>query len=283
MARISRLDKRRQIVHWVSSSIANFRTKITERYKLPLWHWWRNRNDICVFFGLYHRKDFYRFICHRGERRVLWCGGDIINLKTGYSGKLWKYIIPLFKATHYCENGVEQTVLDGMGISARILPQFFDDPKNYDVATPTANIQVYLTAHPYRETEYGLQWIAALAQRFPDITFHIYGVMGESFEDNVVWHGAVGAEDFDRQIKNFHAALRLNEFDGFAETLAKSALMGQQPISTIYYPYIKNARPIRGLINALEDLKKLQYPNLEAREYYLKLFQDNYETLIETR
>ena len=64
----------------------------------------------------------------------------------------------------------------------------------------------------------------------------------------------------------------MNDFDGFAEVLAKSVLMGQYPISRIAYPFIDYAKDISSLIALLNDLHNKKEPNLEGRKYWLREF-----------
>lgn len=119
--------------------------------------------------------------------------------------------------------------------------------------------EVFLTAHPGREDEYGIPIVNRIAPQCPDVTFHIYGVEGISF-GNVFYHGKIAPHEFNNLIKHQHA-LRLNRFDGFAETLAKSITSGNYPISYIPYPFLDTFETDEELITLLCQLKEKKVPN----------------------
>ena len=252
--------------HRVSSSISNWRNKIEKRYGLPTVNWPIFENTL--FFGLYHPLDYLRFLLCRGKRKVFWAGSDILALeKTTY----WKRIIARINAEHICENYVEQQKLREMGIKARVQPICLSTPYPELSYRWTEDAHVYLTMRKGSEDAYGRGIIVKIASKFPNITFHLYGcycMVGKN--KNIIWHGIVSEEEFNKDIKNYHACIRLNKHDGFGDALAKSCLMGQWPISAIAYPYTSHAPNLKTLIGALEDLKDKKTPNCEGRAYWLR-------------
>lgn len=250
----------------VSSSIANFREKLVDRMGMEEWTWRDQKEDV-MFFGMYHIGDYVRLDWAKGRRIVFWTGGDIINL-----GKttVWKYLIKNIDAEHVCENDVEKIELAKYGIDAEVKPAMFDNPDNFQISyNQSNNPHVYINAHPEYEEQYGVNVIEGIASVVPDVTFHIYGVEG-STRGNIVYHGTVPTEQFDNELHGYHAGLRLNDFDGFGEVLAKSLLLGQWPISRISYPYIDHAKDTTDLINLLRDLKNKKKPNFEGEKYWRK-------------
>ena len=193
--------------------------------ELPAWKLGISAFRPALFIGLYHPLDWLAFLLHRGARTAVWCGGDVLAVQ---ERPRWGRLLTRAKGVrHICENGVEQKALSQLGIGAEILPLIFT-PFVFGESPfiPSTQPQVYLTAHPGREKEYGVPLLAAVAQLLPDFTFHIYGVRGAGTEPpNVQFHGAVGEGRFNEEIRRYHGAIRLNAFDGFAETLAKSALL----------------------------------------------------------
>lgn len=280
----------------VSSSIAPFREKAeeiwgVERYKFP--------QDIfqpTVFFGLYHSFDWLRFILHRGKRYVLWGGGDLVNVRKQYAfndGKAlwlsiltswipWGWIFQIFKAEHFVqsgaehfvENDIEQRGLSFLGIKSKVRPSFLGDISKYPVSFKSSKKpHVFSTGWDKQEGEYGLSYIVdRLAAKVPEVTFHIYGVNWKWMikNPNVVMHGRVPSSQFDKEIKKYQGALRLNKHDGFAETIAKSILIGQYPISRIKYPMIDSYKTEEELIKLLKGLKNKKKPNYKAREFWQK-------------
>ena len=276
------MEKKRISVLRISSSIINFREKLLERFELKEWVWFEDRNKNLVFFGMYHWGDYIRFLWHQGIRSrdkiqqrttIFWCGSDILNLK-----KCSIYLFPFFrKARNICENEVEKLELAKYGITAEIYPmcfEVFDEIKESYKHSDFPN--VYLCCHSGYKEEYGVNYIEGLASVIPEVIFHIYGMYGISNNQNVIYHGVVTNELFNEEIKNYQAGLRLNDFDGFSEVLAKSILMGQWPISRISYPYIDYAKDTISLINLLKDLKNKKRPNTEGREYWYKQLKRNF-------
>ncbi len=199
---------------------------------------------------------------------VFWAGGDIKQLK---KRKFWRMILPFNKTKHVCENAVEQKMLKEIDISAIVQPCLVDDLNEFGISfKPSKAPDVYLTINDGREKEYGIEFIEeTLAPAVPDVTFHVFGVNVEyASRDNVVYHRRVPGEVFNEKIKQYQGALRLNVFDGFAEPLAKSAIMGQYPISAIAYPHITHTPTLRTLIKALNELKNKKEPNYEAVAYW---------------
>lgn len=231
---------------------------------------------------MYHILDVLRLVWHRGYKNVFWAGSDIKNLN-------W-FTAQLVRCAdkHVCENSTEHAVLLRLGINAEIRQMFFDDASQFKVSfKPSTRPHVYLTCHPGRHKEYGVDLIESIAHKVLHVTFHVYGIRRPYHEiwhdpltgevhnlyyycpENVVYHGKVSNKQFNEEIQNYQAALRLNEFDGFSETIAKSLLMGQYPISRIGgYPLVPTFFEETGLLNCLEKLSEYTKPNQAARDYW---------------
>lgn len=226
-----------------------------------------------VFFGCYGLPDFYAIWRHKGERHVLWAGSDIRHLRDNYwledGGGIridnkgmceWldKYCM------NWCENEVEWHALKELGIKSKICPSFLGNVNDYKVSFKQGN-KVYASVSGDNFELYGWDKIERLAPEYPQITFHLYGNTGEwkTEHKNVIVHGRVPKEVMNAEIKEMQGGLRLVEFDGFSEILAKSILWGQYPVSLIRYPYMLSLKD-------LATLPDKSVPNLEGRDYYLK-------------
>ena len=251
---------------YISSSISNFEGKLKRKFGIPKWHWLKSRKKRAVFFGLYNTVDYCRFLWHSGERTVFWCGSDILNLE---KRELWQGVLNIPRATHICENGVEHGALALMGIQSEVRPCLFEPLSDTGIHySHSETPHVFLTCHKGREEEYGVNTVLNMAPLVPEVTFHIYGIEGEDTA-NVRYHGRVPNERFNEEIKEYQAALRLNEFDGFAETLAKSIILGQWPITKIYYTGMTYVETKEDLVVALRDLKT-KYESNPSRSYWLE-------------
>lgn len=249
-----------------SSSIYPFEAKALKTWKIENY----NQDLKCplVYFGMYHKGDYDSLFAHLGPTAILWAGSDITVLK----GHKWIQRMIRWKGSdHYCENEVEQVELKEMGIEAKVRPSFLEDVNDWPVSfKATTPLKVFMTGHPDREHEYGFTIVKLLAQKFPDIEFHIYGAKVGIGMENVIEHGKVPEEQFNREIREYHCGFRPNKHDGCSEIMVKSILMGQYPITRIQYDGVWNYKDAADLIRLFEFLKKKKEPNLTVRELWIK-------------
>lgn len=254
----------------ISSSIANFQEKILKRYKARLWHPLWDVFKPVMFFGLYHWLDYLLYAWHRGDKKVVWCGSDILHLA---DRPLGNFLIKLFAADHICENEKEQDTLAAFGIIARGHYNFYGNPNDYPVSfSPSKTPHVFMHCHGGKDTQFareqcGLPLIERIASKVPEVTFHIYG-RTEPNHRNIVFHGHIPEAQFNEEIRRYHAGLRLHQFDGVSEIMVKSVLLGQYPITTIPYPLIDCAENDAHLVSLLKQLKNKTKPNTNAREFW---------------
>lgn len=226
-----------------------------------------------VFFGLYGMPDFYALWRHKGPKVILWAGTDIIHFKNGYwledGGGIRVSPKPIATwinkhCESYVENIAEYRALLKLGIYARLVPSFLGDINKFEVSFKPGN-KVYASVSGDNFEQYGWNKIEEIAGDYPNIEFHLYGNKGkwETKHRNVIVHGRVPKEQMNAEIKEMQGGLRLLEFDGFSEILAKSVLWGQWPISLIPYPFMLELKDLGTITEKTE-------PNLKGREYYRK-------------
>lgn len=237
-------------------------------------------NEPCVFFGLYGLPDFYKLWRHRGRKCILWAGTDIIQFKNGYwleEGGGIK-ISPKPLATwinkyceSYVENKVEQEALKEFGIESKIVPSFLGNVADFPLSyKPGIRIQLYTSVSGDNFKLYGWDKIYNLARENPKIEFHLYGntkpfPIPDSPEfSNIIIHGRVPKDQMNTETKEMTGALRLTEFDGFSEIIAKSLLWGQWPVSSIHYPNTLSPTQLNVFNFKLE-------PNYAGREWLLSV------------
>lgn len=232
-------------------------------------------NSPTVFFGLYGLKDFYALWRHKGKKYILWAGSDIRHFVNGYwlddlgeirlkpqSLARWINI----NCESYVENEVERKKLAEYGIESKVIPSFLGSLNDFSVEyTPAEKPKLYSSVSGDDFELYGWYDIAELAEKNPDVEFHLYGNKREFYttSHNIIIHGRVPLEQMNRETKQMQGALRMTEFDGFSEIVAKSLLWGQWPVSKIEYPYTLKPDQIGEL--------KLKPANIEGREYYKKI------------
>lgn len=272
----------------ISLSVEGFLQRAMDTWNLEKWLGWEDKNQYVLFFGLYTKHDYDAFLRHKGKKIVFWCGSDILNLLSNYENRR---ILKLFPETeHYCENEVEAEELRRVGIEPKIVPSFLDNINNYPVSYKHSKTpHIFLCGHDKREDEYGLGVVKAIASRVPDTTFHIYGidrnlsylslsernisqkVVSVDIDNPNIWiHGKVPEGQFNNEIMNYQCGLRTNLRDGVSEVMVKSLLLGQYPITKIFYDKIWSYNTEDELVALIEKLKYTTSPNLEARSWWIK-------------
>jgi hypothetical protein len=227
-----------------------------------------------VFFGLYGLPDFYTLWRHKGVKEVFWAGSDILHFRDGYwledNGviKLDSKALACWLSRncgHWVENEIERRALLECGIFPRVCPSFLGDIKKFKVSFKSSKKpKVYTSVSGDNFLMYGWNKINDLAVCNPEIEFHLYGSSNwKNDSKNVFIHGRVPKEQMNEETERMQGAIRMTEFDGFSEIIAKSILWGQWPISLIEYPYMLK-------VSELYQLKNITKPNLEGRNYYLR-------------
>lgn len=248
-----------------------------------IWHTrpYLNKTQASVFFGLYGLPDFYKLWRHKGRKAILWAGSDIHHFINGYwldnNGRI--KIEPQQLAEwinenceSYVENGVEHEALQVMRIESKIIPSFLGNIDDYNIEYQwNERPQVYASVSGDNFAMYGWELIEMIADQC-NVDFHLYGntLPWESKHSNIFVHGRIPKTQMNEEIKTMQCGLRVLEFDGFSEVLAKSVLWGQHPISRIAYPYIESFTGNDELIRKLNTLVNRKEPNTEARNYYKK-------------
>ncbi len=255
----------------VAPSIGELERTFEEAWGLETYNPETDKDEPTVFVGLYGLDDFYQLWRHKGKKWLWWAGSDIRHLRDGYwldeKGKIKLISHPLAKwiqnnCESWVENGVEYDDLRKLGIKSQICPSFLGDVNDYKVEYKYNEVtKLYASVSGDDFELYKWHEIEKLAAKYPQIEFHLYGNTKEWKAKNTIVHGRVPKEQMNEEIKTMQGGLRLLEFDGFSEVIAKSVLWGQWPVSAIEYPHTLKVSEI-GL------LKK--EPNLKGREYYLE-------------
>lgn len=252
--------------------------------------WWTSaytsRYEPTVFFGLYDLRDYYALWRHQAKAWVLWAGSDIRNLQSGFvfnDGKLgtlsritrgWfsgALLEMLKKAEHWTENDLEASALERLGLKVSgVCPSYMGSTDLRMTYKPSKTPNVYLSASEGRQEEYGFDIVERIASSLPNMRFHMYGASFKTKQKNVIVHGRVPKEQMNKETDRFQIGLRLNEFDGFSEILAKAVLRGQYAVGKVRHPRIPSFRNDMDLITTLNTLRKKKEPNKVAMDWYKK-------------
>ena len=259
----------------ISSGMWKFAEKVMKTWGLKQWEGIKDPEEV-LFFGMYSENDYEVFRHFNGKKSVFWAGSDISQM-LAKSDRI--RVMKLFPdVQHYTETKREGDELKSIGLNVTVAPSFLEDVNDFPVCyKPSKTPHIYLSGHPNREEEYGFDMCKRIAKELPEYTFHFYGVDGKSY-DNIIYHGWVENEQFNKEIRNYQCGLRPNEHDGFSEIVIKSVLLGQYPISYIDYGSgVWDFKTESDLIEALQSLRMppaSKQPNTAAREAWIKKIND---------
>ena len=254
-----------------SPSVNVFGEKIEKAWGLKEWQGWQDPDQDVLFFGMYEKQDYKVFHAHEGKKTIFWCGSDILYL----FGNPERVRIVMEDPTveHWVETEVQASMLARVDIRAKIAPSFLEDINEFPLSfKATDKPHVWMSGHPNREEEYGFDTAKRMAVKFPQITFHLYGV--EKNDDrtdcpeNVIYHGWVSNKQLNEDIKNYQGCIRANQHDGFSEVPAKTMLLGGYAMTYLPYKYAWMYRSEEELAELLQRLTTTTTPNKEASEYY---------------
>jgi hypothetical protein len=235
--------------------------------------------EPCVFCGIYGLPDFYPLWRYKGKKYIWWTGSDIRHFVAGYwldkVGEIRVDPKPLAEwisknCESWVENEVEAEALRKFGIESHACPSFLGDVNDFEVSfKPNKVTKLYASVSGDDFLLYGWDKIPYYAVNNPEVEFHCYGNTIDYFSDeqlkrlpNIIVHGRVPKEQFNKEIKEMQGGLRLVPFDGCSEIIVKSVLMGQYPISLIKYPHVFE-------VGDIELLRHMTEPNYKGREWFL--------------
>jgi len=254
-----------------SQSVHQFGEKIHKVWGLEEWEGISDPEKDILFFGMYSKEDYDVFWAFGGKKTIFWCGMDILRLFQ--VPERIRIIKEDPETEHWVETAMQASELARVGIRAHIAPSFLEDINDFPISfKPTDKPHIYLSGHPNRGDEYGFNIAKRMAGRFPDYTFHLYGVDKEDDKNdcpsNVIYHGWVLNKQFNKEIKNYQASIRTNIHDGNSEIPMKAMLMGQYAITWLPYKYAWQFHNEEELVELLQRLKGIKEPNTEARNYW---------------
>lgn len=259
--------------YFCSPSVHLFGDKIERTWGIKEWLGWKDPDKNVLFFGMYEIEDYNVYHNCEGKKTIFWCGSDIPRIFQ--NPERMRIVKENPETEHWVETIAQADELAQAGIKAHIAPSFLEDINDFPISfKPSDKPHIFLSGHQNREEEYGFYQAYQMAKKFPNVTFHLYGVEKlpkvEEPLPNVICHGWVSNKQFNEEIRNYQGSIRANTHDGASEIIFKAMLMGQYAISYLPYKYAwqyKNEEELAELIQRLVETKK---PNLEAREFWSK-------------
>ena len=213
-----------------------------------------------------------------------WIGTDVYRLinDSFLKRQLKKYFIlsPLVKNLVVWDN--LKSELSQFNVKSTVLPLVkLGSKKNIPPLPEKFSILTYV---PFKRWEYyNGDMILKLAEKFPDIDFHLLAAEGKTVKSsNVYTYGFV--EDVTPFYKNNLILIRVTRHDGLAKMVLEALSYGRQVLWTIQFPHCIYIKNLDDCIRALNSLKKKQELNLAGKTYVEQNFNqekilDNYHNL----
>lgn len=142
----------------------------------------------------------------------------------------------LRKYIDYAENHVDSPWLEkevrSLNIKTKQVPFKYVNPVNLIEKYDDVSVITYI-AGP-RAQFYGFERIQKMATKFPEISFHIYGMdrPEEEQRENLIFYGWTTAEEFNEGLRKSAIFVRLTEHDGFSISILEALANGCEVIWT---------------------------------------------------
>lgn len=210
-----------------------------------------------------------------------WTGTDVYRfINDSYIKRLLKkYFIfsPLVKNLVVSDN--LKSELSQFNVKSTVLP-LVELSRKKDIHPLPEKFSI-LTYVPYKRWEfYNGDMILKLAEKFPDIDFHLLAAEGKIVKlSNVYTYGFV--EDVTPFYKNSSVLVRITKHDGLGKMVVEALSYGRQVLWNMPFPHCILVNTLEDCMVTLNSLKKKQELNLAGKAYVEQNFNrkkilDNY-------
>ena len=199
----------------------------------------KDRNKPAMFW-LYFEEDYKTLANHTGKKIICWHGSDVLRFK----GLFLKYLSLIRdpEITHIFLNNITQSEMFQFGIYGVKKYIFWGDASRYTSSSDLTK-DCFMCCPPInpeeksRGPEYGELIFNALAWKYPDWTFHIFGCTPviPIYCDNVKYYGWIPESEMDDITLNFSVCIRHNIHDGFPQVICKAMLREQYVLTQLPY------------------------------------------------
>lgn len=225
----------------ISTSVSFFKQKIIDTYKFNEYH---DKNEPCVFWGMYREEDVNALKNHNGKKIVVWRGSDALH-----SDRFVKDILKIQDVTHYSISSFTFNSLKRNNISSILKPI---RPTNVIKNKKKRGDSIYFyygkdTKHA--KNFYGGKLVEELKKKLP------YKII-EAGKDTY------NQKQLESVYENCFIGLRLTEHDGLPNTVCEMGLMGR---NCIHNGDIPNCIKYNNLDDIIFEINK---------EYHLRDFDN---------
>jgi hypothetical protein len=234
----------------VSDSVSFFKDKMSKKYNtIP----YINKIEPVAFFGMYSDSDYKLALSHTGQKIIIWCGTDALNLK----GKpnWWP---ELKKIVNISMSSFVKDSLNFCGIESEIIP--ITPTKGIINITPKGDNIYWYYSNDNRRDFYGGKIVDDLKKL---TNYNILEVKGGTYNE----------DELSKIYEKCFIGLRLTKHDGLPNTVIEMGLMGRSCLHNGDTPNsIKyNENDIYEIINKIDyEYNNININNLHIAENVYK-------------
>lgn len=207
---------------------------------------------------------------------VIFAGADITHLEEMSKTERQKFFSKLkSKRAIFATEGevIREKIQDIFGIDTRVvyLPARFDFLDSVPLPDSGYHIGCYVPSKLSRY--YNLDLVLEIAEKMPDITFHIYGIDGVSDsyrKDNIVPYKDT-VTDMPKFIGNMNCGLRITTHDTYSMSAIEYNMAGRWFINNHDMPCcdkISHEPTSDEIISVIHSIRNRSGQNIDGRDYY---------------
>lgn len=236
----------------VSNSLSKFNDRIKSNYKLTDY---KNKNDPCIFFGMYNINDLNIFLNHKGKKYIIWGGSDI-NMELSQHNKIVNIIKENKVDFHFAISLDIKKRLDKLGFENKLVNFNLVDESIFKPIISYGNkIYVYNGTKKGREEIYGKKYYIEIKKRLPEFEFIFSNTLNKKYEE------------MPSVYKECFIGLRLTKNDGNANTV--------QEMKAMNIPVIHNGEDENSLSwDNVDDIElRIRYRNIDLFNRKIKKYK----------
>lgn len=208
-----------------------------------------------------------------------WMGTDLLNAtKQHQAGNLFRNYIDY--AANWVDSSWLKEEVETLGVSAEVV--HFKKVDSVVLIKNYFELEIITYIPESRKTFYGLNQIVVLAEHFPQLKFHVFGMTGEGekLPTNMYCHGWTTETEFLEKMRHCAIFIRLTEHDGNSLSVIQALNSGCEVVWNYPAPHVHYTNAIadnqRALAEAIEKVSSRDLkPNIDNHRYVQATYSES--------
>jgi hypothetical protein len=206
-----------------------------------------------------------------------WIGTDVLEEKQ-YKNRFSNKLKRIFTDINLAGSSLLKEELHELGIQSVEIP--IVPSKSFSgVCLMPATHSVLVYAPEGKESFYGMEYVKLLAQKYPQIKFHIVANSNDTFlMANVIFHGKLSLDEMNELYNKTTILFRYPKHDGLSMMLIEALSKGKYVVYPYTFPFVNTPKT-----NKFEDIQKCfegiinntPIINSDASQYINKTYSDS--------